>query len=57
MWPAVLCIPYATSSHETNGDMINFARFEEGIFLVNKQNLFEDELISDSIDDPYEENI
>ena len=32
--PAVLYITYATSSHKQTGDIITFARFEEGDNLV-----------------------
>ena len=30
MQPSVSYIPYATSSHEQNGNIITFAKFEEG---------------------------
>ena len=30
MRPTVTCTPYATSSKEQTGDVINFAQFEEG---------------------------
>ena len=33
MWPAVLYIIYAASSHEQTGDIISFAQFGE-VYLV-----------------------
>ena len=49
--PAVLYIPYATSSHEQNGDIITFEYFEEGNLVENKCNLEEGESSLDSIDE------
>ena len=39
MQPEVFYIPYATQSHEKNGDIITFAQFEEGVLLENEWNL------------------
>ena len=47
--PEVSYIPYATSSHEKNGDIIIFAQFEEGNLLENELNTEEDTSFSDSI--------
>ena len=49
MQPEVSYIPYATSSHEKNGDIIIFAQFEEGNLLENELNTEEDKSFSDSI--------
>ena len=38
MRPAVLYIPYATSSKEQTGDIIMFAQFEEGGLLLESRN-------------------
>ena len=35
MRPAVLYIPYATSSHEQTGDILNFSKLEEGGLVEN----------------------
>ena len=37
--PAVLYIPYATSSHEKTRNIITFAQFEEGNLLGNERNV------------------
>ena len=42
---------YATSSHEQNGGIINFAKFEEWNLVKNEHNSEEDESISASIDE------
>ena len=51
MRPEVWYIPYATSSHEKTGDMINVLQFEEGDLVENKRNAEEDEYITASIDE------
>ena len=53
---SVLYITYTTSSHEQTGDIITFAKFEEGNLLENKINTEEDESISNSIDELYTDN-
>ena len=45
MIPAVLYIPYATSSHEKTGDILTFAHFEEGGLVENERNVEEYESI------------
>ena len=42
MRPAVSYIPYDTSYHETTGDIIIFAYFEEGGLVENERNAEED---------------
>ena len=42
MRPEVLYIPYATSYNEQNGDIINFAHFEEGYLVEKECNVEED---------------
>ena len=44
-------IPYATSSHEKTGDIINYAQFEEDDLVENGFNAEEYKLISYSIDE------
>ena len=39
MWPSVLCIPYATSSHEKSDVIITFSQFEEGSLVGNGPNI------------------
>ena len=53
MQPAVLYIPYTTSSHEQTGDLITFAQFEEGYLEEIKRNIEEDESILASIVESY----
>ena len=38
MKPAVLHIPYATSSNEQTGNIITFSQFEEGNLVENELN-------------------
>ena len=45
MQPDVSYITYSTSYHEQTGNIITFARFEEGVLLENKHNKEEDESI------------
>ena len=51
MQPQFLYIPYATSSHEQTGDIINYAQFEEDDLVENGCNAEEYKLISYSIDE------
>ena len=49
MRPSVLCIPYATSSHEKSSDIITFVHFEESNLVEIERNAEEDESILASI--------
>ena len=42
---------YNISSHEKNGDIITFARFEEGYLVENERNVAEDESTLSAIDE------
>ena len=48
---SILYIPYDAPSYEQTGDMITFAKFEEGNLVENECNVEEDESILASIDD------
>ena len=45
MIPTVLYIPYATSYHEQNGDIITFSHFEEVDLVGNERHVEEHESI------------
>ena len=53
---AALYIPYGTSSHEQNGNIITFAQFEEGGVLENNRNAEENKSISAPIDESSTDN-
>ena len=48
MQPAVSYILYATSYHKQTGNIISFAKFEEGNLVENKRNVAEDDFFEPS---------